>query len=58
MLSPFIKSSPDVGVSIRPIIFKVVDLPEPDGPEMETNSPRSIEKFMPLTASTVTLPSG
>ena len=51
-------SSPEVGVSISPIIFSVVDFPEPDGPEIETNSPLSMEKLIPLTASTKTFHTG
>ena len=51
-------SSPEVGVSINPIILSVVDFPEPDGPEIETNSPLSMEKLIPLTASTKTFPKG
>ena len=51
-------SSPEVGVSINPIILSVVDFPEPDGPEIETNSPLSIEKLIPFTASTKTFPKG
>ena len=31
---------PSVGVSRQPMMFIAVDLPEPDGPMMATNSPR------------------
>ena len=33
-----------------------VDLPEPDGPTIATNSPFLIVKVTPLSASTFTLP--
>ena len=51
-------SSPPEGVSIKPIILRMVDLPEPEGPEIETNSPCSMAKSMPFTASTKTFPNG
>ncbi len=36
--------------------FISVDLPEPEGPTIATNSPFSILRSMPLSASTFTLP--
>ena len=35
---------PPVGVSSRPMIESSVDLPQPDGPDMATYSPLSIDK--------------
>ena len=36
--------------------FMSVDLPEPDGPTMATNSPVKMSRSMPFSASTFTLP--
>ena len=45
--SPAIKSSPDVGTSRMPSWFIIVDLPEPDGPMIATNSPSAdIKRYM------------
>ena len=44
---------PLVGLSKHPMIFIKVDLPEPDGPIIATNSPLSISSETPLRASTV-----
>jgi len=41
---------PDVGVSRAPRMCIKVDLPEPDGPMMATNSPFSILKLTPARA--------
>ena len=49
---------PEVGVSMQPIRLRIVDLPEPDGPAIETKSPFSMAKLTPRTASTLTLPRG
>ena len=38
--------SPSSKVSSMPITFNKVDLPEPEGPMMETNSPSLIERFI------------
>jgi hypothetical protein len=40
---------------MRPIMLRIVDFPEPDGPAMEMNSPFSMLKLTPFTASTWTL---
>ena len=37
-------------------MFIAVDLPEPEGPMMATNSPRSIEKDTPASACTFASP--
>ena len=37
---PFSQYSPPVGVSSRPKIDSSVDLPQPDGPAIDTYSPR------------------
>ena len=42
--SPSTLTSPDVGRSRPPIRLSSVDLPEPDGPMMETISPRGIDE--------------
>ncbi len=44
---------PDVGVSRPPTRCMSVDLPEPDGPMIETNSPAAIDRLTPRTALTV-----
>jgi len=49
-------SSPEVGMSIKPIILSMVDFPEPEGPAIETKSPLSIAKEIPLSAGTTTFP--
>ena len=36
---PLMRYSPSVGESRRPAIDNSVDFPQPDGPEMDTNSP-------------------
>ncbi|MNC95051.1 hypothetical protein D3C83_120640 [compost metagenome] len=43
---------PLVGRSRQPSTFMKVDLPEPDGPMMATNSPRSISTLTPSRART------
>ena len=58
MAWPLTVTVPAVGVSIQPIRLRIVVLPEPDGPAMEMNPPRSIDNETPRTARTVTLPSG
>ena len=40
---------PDVGASSPAIIFKRVDLPQPDSPRIITKSPLSIEKEISLS---------
>jgi hypothetical protein len=52
-ISPM-RNSPSVGRSRRPIRFINVDLPEPDGPTIETYSPASMTKD--TGASAVTMP--
>ena len=47
---------PSVGVSRQPMRFMSVDLPEPEGPTIATNSPLSTSRSMPFRASTLTLP--
>jgi hypothetical protein len=48
--------SPDVGRSSPPIKLSKVDFPEPDGPTMETISPRSMWRFTWSSATTWRLP--
>ena len=38
-LMPLRITSPDVGISVRPMIFSKVDFPEPEGPEIAAKSP-------------------
>ena len=53
---PLMKMSPVVGVSRQPIRFRRVDLPEPEGPMTEMNSPRFTWNETPSSA--VTSPAG
>src|ERR1041384_6169770 len=43
---------PAVGVSRQPNRFIKVDLPEPDGPIIATNSPRRMSQLTPRSAGT------
>ena len=54
--SPSIQIRPRVGTSSRPSRYSSDDLPEPDGPMMQTNSPRSISRFTSCTSVTGTSP--
>ena len=45
------KISPEVGVSRPEIMLRVVVLPQPDGPTMMRNSPSSIRRWTPATAT-------
>src|SRR5690606_31527648 len=56
--TPLILTMPDVGVSMHPIMLRMVDLPEPEGPVIEMNSPFSIVKETPRTACTSVFPRG
>jgi len=47
---------PDDGVSRQPMRFISVDLPDPDGPTIDTNSPSRTSMSIPFRASTFTLP--
>src|SRR5438874_11641554 len=47
---PFNSYEPAVGLSSNPTIDNRVDLPHPDGPEIETNSPRWIWRSIPSRA--------
>src|SRR5258708_10515534 len=47
---------PEVGVSRQPRICIRVDLPEPEGPMMETNSPRPMATSTPRSACTAFSP--
>src|SRR5687768_4306769 len=47
---PLSRYVPQVGESSSPKIESNVDLPQPDGPEMETNSPRRTSKSISLRA--------
>ena len=46
--------SPVEGISKHPSIFIIVDLPDPEGPIIEANSPCSISRFTDFTALTCT----
>ena len=43
---PSKRYSPQEGLSSAPMMFMAVDLPEPDGPMMATNSPSWIVRSM------------
>src|SRR5437773_11540668 len=47
---PFSVYLPFEGVSSKPKIDNSVDLPQPDGPAMETYSPSRISKWIPESA--------
>ena len=49
---PSIATVPEVGRSSVPMRLSRVDLPDPEGPTMATNSPRSIERLTPAHAAT------
>jgi len=53
---PSISISPEEAVSNPPIRFNSVDLPDPEGPTMDTISPRAINKSTFSSAVTVRLP--
>src|SRR5690606_8158773 len=56
--TPLILTMPDVGVSMHPIMLRIVDLPDPEGPVIEMNSPFSTVKETPRTACTSVFPKG
>jgi len=56
MSIPSMKILPSVGRESPPRRLRRVDLPDPDGPTMETNSPRLIWMSIPLTALMIELP--
>ena len=49
--SPSRRTRPAVGASNPAIIRRVVVFPQPDGPSIEKNSPRAIEKSASCTAT-------
>jgi len=53
---PSKSTRPSVGTSSAPIWLKKVDLPEPDGPMIEMNSPRRMSRSMPLSAQSTSSP--
>ena len=53
---PFSRYVPLLGVSRQPMRFISVDFPEPDGPMIATNSPRSMSTDTPLSAWTDSAP--
>ncbi len=53
---PLSQYSPSEGESRQPIKFMKVDLPEPDGPMIATNSLRRMVTSTPRRAWTVSLP--
>lgn len=50
---PLINTFPEVGLSRAPIMFNRVDLPLPDGPTIEINSPFFTSKLTSSTATTL-----
>ena len=53
---PSMRISPEVGRSRPPMRLRRVDLPEPEGPTMETISPRAMCRSMDSSAATWRLP--
>ena len=54
--TPSRENRPRVGTSRQPMMFISVDFPEPDGPMMATNSPRSTRRSTAVRAVTSSLP--
>jgi hypothetical protein len=54
--TPSMTMRPDVGLSNVPMRLSRVDVPDPEGPTMATNSPREMERETPSSART-TVPS-
>src|SRR6185369_16065394 len=52
--SPSIRTSPRVGATKPAMMFRMVDLPQPDGPSRHTNSPSRTERLM--SSRTLMLP--
>src|SRR5262245_9685384 len=52
--SPSMRTSPRVGAMKPAMMFRMVDLPQPDGPSRHTNSPSRTERLM--SSRTVMLP--
>ena len=50
--TPSISTVPELGRSRVPMRLRSVDLPEPEGPTMATNSPSSISRLTPAQAAT------
>ena len=48
---PSIRSSPDVSGMNPPMRLSVVVLPQPDGPSRQKNSPESMRRFRPSSAT-------
>src|SRR5262249_15971189 len=55
--APSTRTSPDVGRSRPPMRFRSVDFPDPDGPTIDTISPRAIDTVTASSAMTCRLPS-
>ena len=53
---PLIMTFPSDGTSIHPIMLRMVDFPEPEGPIIETKSPLSMSKETPFMAETSVFP--
>src|SRR5260370_6157736 len=47
---PFSSYRPSDGESSKPRIARSVDFPQPEGPAIETNSPRSMSRWIPARA--------
>ena len=54
---PWKRYSPEEGTSSPPMMFMQVDLPEPDGPMIATNSPTEIDRSTLSSARMVASPS-
>ena len=54
---PSIETCPEEGRSRQPMMFSSVDLPDPEGPTMDTISPRAMSSVTPSSATTWRRPS-
>src|SRR5471032_914899 len=54
--APSMRTSPSLACSKPAMIFISVDLPQPDGPTMATNSPSAMSRLTPPTTGSDTLP--
>jgi hypothetical protein len=53
---PSMRYFPPVGESRHPMMFIMVDLPDPDAPTIATNSPRPMLRLTPSSARTSASP--
>ena len=53
---PSMRNWPSLGTSRQPMMFIIVDLPDPDGPMMATYSPEVMDRLTPRRACTTASP--